>query len=102
MGMLVTLPSFLMSPYVPVTMMDWGMVLGIVFVSVAGQLSMNQGFFYCRGWEGGVLMSSEVVFTSFMGIAFLGDPVSWRFWTGGVLIFGSAVALNRFKVKSSR
>ena len=100
MGMLVTLPQFAMAPLLPSTGMDWAMVLGIIFVSVAAQLLMNQGFFYCKGWEGGVFMSSEVIFTAIVGIAFLGDPASWRFWLGGLLIFGSAVALNRFKANS--
>ena len=102
MGMLVTLPQFAMAPLIPATAMDWAMVLGIVFSSVVAQLSMNQGFFYCRGWEGGVFMSSEVIFTAIVGIAFLGDPASWRFWTGGLLIVGSAVALNRFKANHAR
>jgi drug/metabolite transporter (DMT)-like permease len=102
MGMLVTVPQFAMAPLIPATAMDWAMVLGIVFSSVVAQLSMNQGFFYCRGWEGGVFMSSEVIFTAVVGIAFLGDPASWRFWTGGLLIVGSAVALNRFKADHAR
>ena len=97
MGVLVTLPQFAMAPRLPATALDWAMALGIVFTSVAAQLLMNQGFFYCKGWEGGVFMSSEVIFTAIVGIAFLGDPASWRFWIGGLLIFGSAVALNRFK-----
>lgn len=102
MGMLVTLPKFAMTPLVPANAMEWAMVLGIVFSSVTAQLLMNQGFFYCRGWEGGVFMSSEVVFTSIVGIAFLGDPATWRFWTGGLLIFGSAVAMNRFKANHDK
>ena len=97
MGTLVTLPNFAMDPLLPATAMEWAMVLGIVFASIVAQLLMNQGFFYCRGWEGGVFMSSEVIFTAIVGIAFLGDPATWRFWTGGLLIFGSAVAMNRFK-----
>lgn len=97
MGTLVTLPQFAMTPLLPATSVDWAMALGIVFTSVTAQLLMNQGFFYCRGWEGGLFMSSEVVFTAAVGIAFLGDPTSWRFWTGGLLIFGSGVTLNRFK-----
>ena len=59
---------------------------------------MNQGFFYCRGWEGGVFMSSEVIFTGAVGIVFMGDPATPRFWIGGLMIFGSVVALNRLKV----
>lgn len=102
MGMLVTLPQFAMAPLLPSTGTEWAMVLGIVFVSVTAQLLMNQGFFYCRGWEGGVFMSSEVIFTAIVGIAFLGDPASWRFWVGGFLILGSAVALNRFKANTMK
>ncbi|MCB2146362.1 MAG: DMT family transporter [Deltaproteobacteria bacterium] len=102
MGMLVTLPQFAMAPLIPSTGTEWAMVLGIVFVSVTAQLLMNQGFFYCRGWEGGVFMSSEVIFTAIVGIAFLGDPASWRFWVGGFLILGSAVALNRFKANTMK
>lgn len=97
MGMLVTAPQFAMAPLLPGTAAEWAMVTGIVFSSITAQLLMNQGFFYCRGWEGGVFMSSEVVFTAIVGIAFLGDPATWRFWIGGLLVFGSGVALNRFK-----
>jgi drug/metabolite transporter (DMT)-like permease len=95
MGMLVTLPKFIQQPIVPVNAVEWTMVLGIVLISVAAQLLMNQGFFYCRGWEGGVFMSSEVVFTAIVGIVFLKDPVSWRFGLGGLLVLSSVIALNR-------
>lgn len=97
MGLLLTLPRFAMQPLLPASSLEWGMVLGIVLSSITGQLLMNQGFFYCKGWEGGIFMSSEVVFTAIVGIAFLGDPATGRFWIGGLLIFGSGVALNRFK-----
>jgi drug/metabolite transporter (DMT)-like permease len=102
MGTLVALPKFALAPLWPATIADGAMVMGIVLSSVTAQLFMNQGFFYCRGWEGGVFMSSEVVFTAIVGIAFLGDPVSWRFWTGGLLIFASGVALNRLKAGQSK
>ena len=100
MGAVVTLPGFISDPAIPTTAVEWAMVLGVIFSSVTAQLLMNQGFFYCKGWEGGVLMSSEVVFTAIVGILFLGDPTGWRFWTGGCIIFGSVVALNRLKSAS--
>lgn len=102
MGALVTFPRFVMNPVFPSTPVGWVMVLGIVFSAVAAQLLMNQGFFYCSGWEGGVFMSSEVIFTAVVGIAFLGDPVTWRFCAGGFMIFGSVVALNRFKANKEK
>jgi drug/metabolite transporter (DMT)-like permease len=99
MGALVTAPKFILVPMLPGTPLEWVMVLGIVFTSLTAQLLMNQGFFYCKGWEGGVYMSSEVIFTGIVGIVFLGDPVTLRFWIGGILIFGSVVALNRLKAQ---
>jgi drug/metabolite transporter (DMT)-like permease len=77
--------------------MEWVMILGIIFSSATAQLLMNQGFFYCRGWEGGVFMSSEVVFTAVVGIVFLGDPATWRFWAGGLMILASGIAMNRLR-----
>lgn len=97
MGVLVTLPKFVQSPALPTTPTELVMVLGIVFFSLAAQLLMNQGFFYCRGWEGGVLMSSEVVFTALVGILVFEDPATWRFWTGGLLILICVIAMNRLQ-----
>ncbi len=102
MGTLVTSPMFITHPVFPSSATEWVMVLGIVLTSLSAQLLMNQGFFYCRGWEGGVFMSSEVIFTAIIGIVFLGDPASWRFWTGGLLILGSAVGLNRINAEKVR
>lgn len=97
MGTIITLPKFILHPVFPSTPVEWIMIMGIIFSSISAQLSMNQGFFYCRGWEGGVFMSSEVIFTAIVGLVFLGDPVTWRFWVGGLMIFASVVALNRLK-----
>jgi drug/metabolite transporter (DMT)-like permease len=100
MGFFVTAPLFFLSPTLPSTPVEGGMILGIVFSSVTAQLLMNQGFFYCRGWEGGVFMSSEVVFTAMVGILFLGDPATWRFWAGGIAVLASIAALNRLKANA--
>jgi drug/metabolite transporter (DMT)-like permease len=101
MGTLVTLPKFAPHPVWPVTPLEWVMILGIIFSSATAQLLMNQGFFYCRGWEGGVFMSSEVVFTAVVGIVFLGDPATWRFWAGGLMILTSGIAMNRLRANRS-
>ncbi|MBF0469417.1 MAG: hypothetical protein HQK61_11135 [Desulfamplus sp.] len=47
-------------------------------------------------------MSSETIFTSIIGIVFLNDPVSWRFWTGASLILGSGILLNWLKARGSQ
>ncbi|MGB7920827.1 MAG: DMT family transporter [Desulfobacterales bacterium] len=101
MGILVTLPKFALHPVWPATPLESVMILGIIFSSATAQLLMNQGFFYCRGWEGGVFMSSEVVFTAVVGIVFLGDPATWRFWAGGLMILTSGIAMNRLRTSRS-
>jgi drug/metabolite transporter (DMT)-like permease len=58
---------------------------------------MNQGFFYCRGWEGGLFMSTEVIFTAAVGILFLHEPVTWRFWIGGSMILICIAVMSWFR-----
>lgn len=95
MGTLLTLPAFIMNPLIPASAMEWAMILGIVCTSLGAQLIMNQGFYYCKGWEGAVYMSGETVFTAIVGIMFLNDPASWRFFAGAMLIVGSGLALSK-------
>lgn len=102
MGTLLTLPAFIMNPLNPASLMEWAMILGIVCTSLGAQLTMNQGFFFCKGWEGAVYMSSETVFTAIVGIMFLNDPATWRFFAGALLIVGSGLALSRLGQRAPR
>ena len=95
MGMLLTLPAFLMTPIIPASSLEWTMVIGLVITSVIAQLLMNKGFSFCQGFEGASYMSCEVLFTALVGILFLNDPVNWRFFVGGCLIVGSGLVMNR-------
>ena len=70
------------------------MAAGIACTAVSGQLLMNQGFKYCKSWEGGMYLTAEVVFTAILGIVFLGELTSWHFWAGGVLILFSVILLQ--------
>jgi drug/metabolite transporter (DMT)-like permease len=91
LGALITFPAFISDPQLPRSVTDWVMIGGIVFTALGAQLLMNQGFQYCKSWEGGLIMTSEVVFTAALGILFLGEIFSWRFGCGGLLIIASAV-----------
>ncbi|SMC54992.1 Threonine/homoserine efflux transporter RhtA [Desulfocicer vacuolatum DSM 3385] len=102
MGALITLPMFIQSPGISLTMRDFFLITGIILTSIFAQIIMNQGFFHCRGWEGGVFMSSEVIFTAVAGIIFLHDPAPWRFWVGGIIIMGSGVMLARLKKNTAQ
>jgi drug/metabolite transporter (DMT)-like permease len=93
-GAAVTAPFFLQDPVLPVSTHHVWVCGGIVVTSILGQLTMNQGFGYCRSWEGGLYLTSEMVFTALAGIVLLGEPAGWRFWTGGALVLGSAVTVQ--------
>jgi drug/metabolite transporter (DMT)-like permease len=90
----ITFLPFLSNPQWPASSQEWLFVGGIVGLSIVAQLLMNQGFHYCKSWEGGLLLTSEVLFVSVWGIAFLGEAVSWHFWVGGTMILASMVGLN--------
>lgn len=99
MGTLLTLPAVIMNPIWPASIMEWSMIAAIILTSIAAQLFMNQGFYFCRGWEGAVYMSTETVFTAVVGIFFLNDPATWRFFAGALLIVGSGLMLSRMGKK---
>ncbi|MGD8991983.1 MAG: DMT family transporter [Desulfobacterales bacterium] len=94
LGAVITFPVFIIDPRLPATGVEWLMTAGIVFSALAAQLLMNQGFRYCKSWEGGLILTSEVVFTALLGILFLGEIFSWRFGYGSLMIVGSAVFAN--------
>jgi drug/metabolite transporter (DMT)-like permease len=93
-GSVVTVPSFLQAPVLPGSLGQMLVCAGIILTSILGQLLMNHGFGYCRSWEGGLYMTSELLLTAIAGIILFGDPVGWRFFGGGTLILGSAVAIQ--------
>jgi drug/metabolite transporter (DMT)-like permease len=99
LGALITLPQFIASPRIPASGIEWLKAVGIAGSSVVAQLLMNQGFKYCRSWEGSLFLSSEMVFTAVWGIVFLGEIGTWRFWAGGAMILTGAVLLNLVKAK---
>jgi drug/metabolite transporter (DMT)-like permease len=96
-GTVICIGPFSVNPQLPRVAWEWLIVGGIVFTSTTSQLMMTQGLRYCTSWEGGVFMTSELVFVSIIGILILSEPVSWRFWLGGLLILASAVMFNLLK-----
>jgi drug/metabolite transporter (DMT)-like permease len=99
LGASVSFPGYIVNPRIPVSGIDWLMACGIAASSVLAQLLMNQGFRYCKSWEGGIFLTGELVFTATLGIVFLGELVSRRFWIGGIMILASTVLLNIIKTK---
>lgn len=93
-GSVVCLGPFFAAPRIPENLNDWLIVSGIIVTSIIAQLLMNHGFKYCKSWEGGLFMTSELVFTALLGIFVLNEKTSSRFWIGAALILSSAVAFQ--------
>ncbi len=94
LGAVVSFPMFIANPVIPRSGREWLMAGGMAGTAVAGQLLMNQGFKYCKSWEGGMYLTTEAIFTAILGIAFLGELTGWYFWAGGILILTSIILLQ--------
>ncbi len=93
-GAIVTFVPFVSNPQLPVSAIDWVVVSGIVLTSLVAQLLMNEGFHYCRSFEGSLMLTSELIFVAAWGLVFLGETATWRFWVGAGMIFASMIGLT--------
>jgi len=93
-GACISLGPFLTAPRMPRGGSEWLIIGGILFTSISGQLLMTHGFRYCKSWEGGLFMTSEVIFIAIIGIMFLNETVGGRFYIGSLLIIFSAISIN--------
>ncbi len=93
-GCIMSFPFFIAAPHIPGNGIDALIIVGIVLTSIVAMLLLNTGLRYCKSWESGLILTNELVFTALFGIFFLGDPVTWRFLLGAILILGSVIALN--------
>ena len=51
-GTVLSIGPFSVDPQFPDLTIEWCIVGGIIFTSIVAQLMMNQGFRYCKSWEG--------------------------------------------------
>jgi len=93
-GSIISLGPFLQNPQLPGNGTESIIIGGILLTSIIAQILMNHGFRYCKSWEGGLFMTSEVVFATMFGIVFFSEVLTWRLWIGGLLIFSGAAAFN--------
>jgi len=66
-------------------------VMGIS--GVGGQMLMTFGYRYIRAAEGGVIMLSQIVYSTVVGIVWFSEPLHITTIAGAVLILGAAVWL---------
>jgi drug/metabolite transporter (DMT)-like permease len=93
MGSIVAFPAFIADPHLPRTAVDWGFALGIAGLSISAQLLMNQGYKYCKSWEGGIYLTTELLFAAFLAMLLFREPLTMQFIVATVLIFSGIVSL---------
>ncbi|MBW1713569.1 MAG: DMT family transporter [Deltaproteobacteria bacterium] len=81
------------APLTPVSAPGWVILLAVAVLSMAAQLSMNQGIKYLTASKTGVLLMIEVVVASTFGVVCLGETLTWRLLAGTGLILGCGAAL---------
>jgi drug/metabolite transporter (DMT)-like permease len=74
-----------------------GLILMSALLASVGQLMINQAFKSVPAHVGGVLLSSQVVFTAILGVVFLHEPITWPLALGACLILGCGAMLSRRK-----
>lgn len=93
-GAIMTFVPFVSDPHLPASPYEWLILGSIAGTSLIAQILMNQGFYYCKSFEGGLFLTSEVLFVAGWGFIFLHDPITWHSITGGTMILGSMIALS--------
>jgi drug/metabolite transporter (DMT)-like permease len=86
--------------HMPEVMPAWPMLLtllAVVLSSTTGQLLLNQGMKNTPAHTGAVLLSSQVVFTTVVGVVFLGESMTWTLVLGSILVLGCGGMLSRKK-----
>ena len=103
-GSLAGLGPLLMQelPILPTSIAAWIGVAAVAVFSMGAQLSINQALVRIPAQKVSVIMTIEVPLVACFGVLYLGEPLSWNFITGTLLIFGSGTGLNLMPVKSKQ
>jgi len=101
-GTLAGLGPLLMQgvPILPASTAAWIGVAAVAVFSIGAQLSINQALVRMPAPKVSVMMTVEVPLVACFGVLYLGEPLSWNFIAGTLLIFGSGTGLNLMPVRS--
>jgi drug/metabolite transporter (DMT)-like permease len=101
-GTLTGLGPLLMQgyPILPTSTAAWIGVAAVAVFSIGAQLSINQALVRMPAPKVSVMMTVEVPLVACFGVLYLGEPLSWNFIAGTLLIFGSGTGLNLMPVRS--
>ena len=101
-GTLAGLGPLLMQelPILPVNTAAWLGIAAVAIFSIGAQLSINQALVRIPAPKVSVIMTIEVPLVACFGVLYLGEPLSWNFIAGTLLIFCSGTGLNLIPVRS--
>ena len=88
-------------PILPASTAAWVGVAAVAFFSIGAQLSINQALVHIPAPKVSIMMTVEVPLVACFGVLYLGEPLSWNFIAGTLLIFGSGTGLNLMPVRSN-
>lgn len=102
-GTLASLVPLLMQelPILPGQTSVWIGFAAVAVFSMCANLSINQALIRFPATKVSVMMTAEVPLVSGFGVLYLGEPLSWGFIVGAMLIFGSSIGLNLLPTKST-
>jgi drug/metabolite transporter (DMT)-like permease len=72
---------------------EWGLLLLITAVGIAGQLYLTRPFKYIKASEGSIIALATAVFAIAFSVMFLGEVLTYQFIAGALLVFGSSFYL---------
>ena len=84
----------------PASTAAWVGVAAVAVISIGAQLSINQALVRFPAPKVSVIMTVEVPLVACFGVLVLGEPLSWNFIAGTLLIFCSGTGLNLMPVRS--
>ncbi len=102
-GTLAGLGPLLMQdhPILPASTAAWVGIAAVAVFSIGAQLSINQALVHIPAAKVSIMMTVEVPLVACFGVLFLGEPLSWNFVAGTLLIFGSGTGLNLMPVSKN-
>lgn len=77
--------------WTPVTLDNVWMLAGVGITGTLGQLALTRAYGQGKALVSAALSYSGIVFSSLMGIAFLGDILPWTSWLGIALIIAAGI-----------
>ena len=87
-------------PILPANTAAWLGIAAVAGFSIGAQLSINQALVRIPASKVSVIMTIEVPLVACFGVVYLGEPLSWNFIAGTLLIFGCGTGLNLIPVRS--